>query len=129
MPISRFVPPLEYLRAASRTSLQSFELARLNHASNLRREIAALIDQWVQENSEATLARWMLDHHESLHDPPPSAPESLSPFPDPALDPLPDSPAPQADIVHAPLRFSEARLPVPGPIARKPQKQRTSATG
>jgi hypothetical protein len=68
MSISRFVPPLDYLRAASRASLQSFELSRLNHASNLRREIAALIDQWVEETCEATLARWMLDHHKSLHD-------------------------------------------------------------
>src|ERR1700692_3994803 len=59
MSISRLVPPLDYLRAASRASLQSFELARLNHAANLRREIAALIDQWIQETSAAPLVRWL----------------------------------------------------------------------
>ena len=69
MTISRFTPPLDYLQAASRASLQSFELTRLNHAANLRNEIAALIDQWIQETSEAMLARWMLDHHNSLQSP------------------------------------------------------------
>jgi hypothetical protein len=66
MTTSRFTPPLDYLQAASRASLQSFELTRLNHAANLRQEIAALIDQWIQETSEAMLARWMLDHHKAL---------------------------------------------------------------
>ena len=66
MTISRFTPPLDYLQAASRASLQSFELTRLNHAANLRQEIAALMDQWIQETSQALLARWMLDHHQSL---------------------------------------------------------------
>jgi hypothetical protein len=56
MAISRLTPPLDYLQAASRASLQSFELTRLNHAANLRAEIAALIDQWIQETSEAMLA-------------------------------------------------------------------------
>ena len=63
MSISRIVPPLDYLKEASRASLQSFELARLNHAANLRREIGALIDQWIKESSEAMLARWMLDRN------------------------------------------------------------------
>ncbi len=69
MALPRIVPPLEYLRQASPASLQSFELSRLNHAANLRREISALIDQWIQESSEAMLARWMLDQRNSLHDP------------------------------------------------------------
>ena len=102
MSISRFVPPLDYLKAASRTSLQSFELARRNHASNLRREIAALIDQWIQEASEATLARWLLDHHESLHELPPSASEALSMLPDPSaiLCPIPPDRCPTSFALH-----------------------------
>ena len=68
MSITRIVPPIDYLHTASRSSLQSFELARLNHAANLRREIAALIDQWIQETSEATLARWMLDRRVLVED-------------------------------------------------------------
>lgn len=127
MSISRMVPPLDYLRAASRTSLQSFELARLNHAANLKREIAALIDQWIQERSEATMARWMLDHHESLHNLPSSAPETLASFPEPEVDPLPDCPMPRAVIIRAPPRFSNAQRAVSGPIARKAHKQKAPA--
>jgi hypothetical protein len=129
MSISRFAPPLDYLRAASRSSLQSFELARLNHAANLRREIAVLIDQWIQESSEATLARWMLDHHESLHSLSPSSTESPPAFPEPARDPLPDLPAPPGDIVRAGPNFSDAQRRVTASIGRKAQKQRASAAG
>ena len=128
MSISRIVPPLEYLRgAASRTSLQSFELARLNHAANLKREIAALIDQWIQERSEATLARWMLDHQESFHDLRSSVPGTLGSFPESDVDPLPDSPMPRAVIIRATPRFSNAQHAVPGPIARKAHKQKAPA--
>lgn len=57
-------PPWEFLLSASRNSLQSFELSRLAHASNLRKEIAALIDQWMEENAAAMLARWLLEQRE-----------------------------------------------------------------
>src|ERR1700756_4629231 len=51
----RISPPWEFLLSASRNSLQSYELSRLSHASNLRKEITALVDQWVEENSSAML--------------------------------------------------------------------------
>lgn len=60
----RISPPWEFLLSASRNSLQSYELSRLSHASNLRKEIAALVDQWVEENSRAMLARWLMEHRE-----------------------------------------------------------------
>ena len=88
MTTTRLNPPLEYLQVASRASLQSFELARLNHAANLRAEIAALIDQWIQESSEAMLARWMLDHHQALQ----------------------PQPAPPPDILHSVVNSSPANL-------------------
>ena len=56
--------PWEFLLSASRNSLQSFELSRLGHAANLRKEIAALLEQWIQENSEAMLARLLMDQRE-----------------------------------------------------------------
>jgi hypothetical protein len=34
-------------------------LSRLNHAANLRRQVAVILDQWVEENSQALLARWV----------------------------------------------------------------------
>jgi hypothetical protein len=57
-------PPWEFLLSASKNSLQSYELSRLAHASNLRKEIAALIDQWMEENAAAMLARWLLEQRE-----------------------------------------------------------------
>jgi hypothetical protein len=56
--------PWEFLLSASRNSLQSFELSRLGHAANLRKEIAALLEQWIQENSEAMLARLLMDQRQ-----------------------------------------------------------------
>lgn len=48
MPARSPQPPWEFLLSASRNSLQSFELSRLAHAANLRKEISALIDQWME---------------------------------------------------------------------------------
>jgi len=62
--LSRTQPPWEFLLSASRTSLQSYELSRLSHAANLRKEIAALLDQWMEENSAAMLARWLIEQRE-----------------------------------------------------------------
>ena len=60
----RTQPPWEFLLSASRNSLQSYELSRLNHAANLRKEIGALLDQWMEENSSAMLARWLMEQRE-----------------------------------------------------------------
>src|SRR5690348_12680723 len=57
-------PPWEFLLSASRNSLQSYELSRLSHAANLRKEIGALLDQWVEENACAMLARWLIEQRE-----------------------------------------------------------------
>ncbi len=54
-------PPWEFLASASRNMLQSYELSRLGHASNLRKEITDLLDQWLEENTSAMLARWLIN--------------------------------------------------------------------
>jgi len=64
-------PPWEFLLSASRNSLQSYELSRLAHAANLRKEIGALLDQWMEENACAMLARWLIEQRER----PPRVPE------------------------------------------------------
>ena len=61
MATRRVTPPWDFLRDASKPSLESYELSRLNNAANLRREITALLDQWVDDNSQALLARWVRD--------------------------------------------------------------------
>jgi hypothetical protein len=127
MALPKIVPPLEYLRQASPASLQSFELSRLNHAANLRREIAVLIDQWIQESSEAMLARWMLEQRNSLHDMRLPASDLLQAF----LDPSPTSVSkPQqisTEILPAPPRFADSRHPVSSSLESKPQKRRSTA--
>jgi len=57
-------PPWEFLRTASTFSLRSYELSRLNHAANLRKEISNLLDQWLEENACALLARWLVEKDE-----------------------------------------------------------------
>lgn len=64
MAIYKTQPPWEFLLSASRNSLHSYELSRLSHAANLRKEITALVDQWVEENSSAMLARWLIEQRE-----------------------------------------------------------------
>ncbi|HKW64539.1 MAG TPA: hypothetical protein VJN89_18450 [Candidatus Acidoferrum sp.] len=64
MPCPPTQPPWEFLLSASRNSLQSYELSRLAHAANLRKEIGALIDQWVDESACAMLARWLIEQRE-----------------------------------------------------------------
>jgi hypothetical protein len=122
MAISRIAPPLDYLHTASRSSLQSFELARLNHAANLKREISMLVDQWIKETSEAMLARWMLEHHSSLHQPSLSASELLRTIETPGADPFPDVLKPPTDIVPAPPRFAESRESITETHGAKPRK-------
>ncbi len=60
----RTQPPWEFLLTASRNTLQSYELSRLGHASNLRKEINSLLDQWIDENTNAMVARVLLELRE-----------------------------------------------------------------
>ncbi len=65
-PLTRYKTqhPWEFLLSASRTSLQSYELSRLNHAANLHKESTQLLDVWLEENSNAMLARLLIEQRE-----------------------------------------------------------------
>lgn len=96
MPIRRVQPPWNYLHDASITSLESYELSRLNHAANLRREIAALLDQWIEDSTQALLARWVREHR-ALPQAEPACierPQPELPF-DEVLAPIEEAPAPR----------------------------------
>jgi hypothetical protein len=56
----RTQPNWDFLLSASRSSLQSYELNRLSHAANLRKEIGNLMDQWLEDHSDAAVARLLL---------------------------------------------------------------------
>ena len=54
-------PALEYLVACSDMSLESFQISRMNEAANLRRQIRALVDRWIEIEVDAGLAGSMLE--------------------------------------------------------------------
>jgi hypothetical protein len=129
MTASRFTPPLEYFQAASRASLQSFELARLNHAANLRQEIAALIDQWIRETSEAMLARWILDNQKSLQISSRSPSHIVPMLVDEGSRDVPELTSLLPNLFAAPPRFTAPRLSSKPAIAGRVQKPPRSAVG
>lgn len=96
MTTRRIRPPWEYLHDASLPSLESYELSRLNHAANLRREITALMDQWIEDTTQALLARWVREDR-ALPRPAPAActdaPLSELPFTDWPVSGEPPRPA------------------------------------
>jgi hypothetical protein len=51
----------DFLLASSKSTLQAYEMSRLNLAANVRKEIVQLLDAWVNENSSALLARWLIE--------------------------------------------------------------------
>ena len=54
-------PPLEYLARCSQASLESLELMRLNRAANLRKEFEELLNQWIDAEADARMARTILN--------------------------------------------------------------------
>jgi len=54
-------PVFEYLVTCSEPAVESYELSRLNRAANLRKAVSQLIDEWIQCEVEAQLARWRRD--------------------------------------------------------------------
>jgi hypothetical protein len=52
--------PYQFLLKASVPTLESFELSRLNHAANLKKQIEDLIEQYLDESTAALLARAMI---------------------------------------------------------------------
>jgi hypothetical protein len=71
----RTQPPWEFLMTASHNTLQSYELSRLGHASNLRKEIGELLDQWLEENTSAAVARCLINQRSQPPRPELSSPE------------------------------------------------------
>jgi hypothetical protein len=54
-------PPLDYLATCSKASLEAFELARLNRAANLRKELRDILEEWIEAEGEARRARYLLE--------------------------------------------------------------------
>ena len=54
-------PSLDYLLMSSQMSLESIELARLNRAANLRKEMQQVLEEWIDVEVDARLARSILE--------------------------------------------------------------------
>ena len=54
-------PPVDYLRECSSTSLRYFEMSKLEHVANLRRELSVLLEEMMEESALALFARWMIE--------------------------------------------------------------------
>jgi hypothetical protein len=52
----------------SKTSLEELELSRLADAANLRKQISHALEEWVQAESAAQLARWVLEERRKQHE-------------------------------------------------------------
>jgi hypothetical protein len=69
-------PALEYLLTCSQSSLEGFELARLDQISRLRRKIGEIQNEWIEAEVAARLARLLLEGRRGENQNR-SAPESL----------------------------------------------------
>jgi hypothetical protein len=58
-------PSLEYLLGCSKISLESFGLSRLNRASNLRKELSQVAEEWVAAEVSFRLARLIVDRRDA----------------------------------------------------------------
>jgi len=59
--MERTRPPLDYLLTCSSAGLESFEMSRLNRIANLRRELRDVLDDWMEAEVNARVARWLLE--------------------------------------------------------------------
>jgi hypothetical protein len=76
--------PLQYLTTSSTQSLEAFELTRLNCSANLRKQLIQLMDDWIQSEGEAWIARWMIEQRRAS-EANGTAPRPLDPAPLPQL--------------------------------------------
>ncbi|HTP44650.1 MAG TPA: hypothetical protein VMJ13_08795, partial [Candidatus Acidoferrum sp.] len=54
--------PFQYLLQCSQMSLEDFELARLDRAASLRKQLRDIAEEWVEAEVEAQLARWVREN-------------------------------------------------------------------
>lgn len=54
--------PMDFLQSASRTSLEDFELASMERAAKLAKQLKGLLEQWVCERVAAEVARILIEN-------------------------------------------------------------------
>lgn len=92
-------PLVEYLLETSDAGRDGVFLSRLNKAANLRKQVEALLEEWVEMMAEARMAAWMREYRRVLLEWNPNG-ENRSGM----------------------VASEEALDPVPGQLARKPAR-------
>lgn len=59
-------PSISDLLDCSSQMLGEYELSRLNHVANMKKQVRILLEQVIEESVEARFARWMMEHREEL---------------------------------------------------------------
>lgn len=54
-------PLFDFLTTSSEITLQSFEMSRLDEIAELRQQLRKLIEDWIDADVQARLARWLLE--------------------------------------------------------------------
>jgi hypothetical protein len=58
--------PVEYLLGTSRSALKDLRLRKLTLSANLRKQLIASAQEWVERSAEALLIQWLDEHGEEL---------------------------------------------------------------
>ena|ERR1700679_572829 len=82
-------PPLDFFLTSSATGLQSYELSRMNHAANLRKELRQIMEEWIQAEVNARFARLVMESRTVLPCPASAATEPARSFEQLAISFLP----------------------------------------
>ncbi len=110
--MSDISPPLDYLLSCSQSSLESLELSRLNLAANLRKQARQILDQCIQSEVEARMARWILESRRMQgSDVPAYEPQTLETKPSGTRSCLP---APVQPALPVAKNANSGTLPLPG---------------
>lgn len=72
--MSESKPVFDYLQSCSQPSLESFELSRLSQVAKLRKELREVVEEWIEAEVQARLARWLLERQRARD-------QALIPFP------------------------------------------------
>lgn len=60
------LPSIDFLYEASACSLQDLEITSLNRSANLSKTIRVELEEWIDLEATAKIARWMSENREAL---------------------------------------------------------------
>lgn len=125
--MSDSTPPDEYLFTCSDAGLESFALSRMALAASLRKEIRQKLEQWIECEAEARLARWMLERRCAPQRNRGQSAEIREPA-TPAVLGRPSLPASQVDSAPATLGEHQLDAQLPAPDANRPPLTRIKSS-